>query len=95
MWDKSLHISTPNIRMETHSGHEHDLCSQQPRLFPHGGVGDGVTGDMWEESGGFSTELSLAWDLVAGDRGLQHFLESGPPISLVMWLKRGGIMLDF
>lgn len=97
VWEKSLHISMPSICMETLSGHEHDLWVSLPsweqRPFPHGGVQALELGllETWEESGGFSTELSLASDLVAWDRGLQHFLEGVSSISL----KRGGITLDF
>lgn len=40
-------------------------------------------------------KLSLAWDLVAGEEGLQHLLEAGPTTSLAIQLKRGGIILNF
>lgn len=69
-WYKSLHICMPNICMETCSGYEpvgFTAFKAAKSLPPqwHLGIGVGVPGDMWEESRGFSTELSVAWDLVA------------------------------
>lgn len=82
----SVWSCTQNIHM-TCGFHCHH-GSQKPPLMV--ALRHWVSRDTWEENGGFSTELSLPWDLVAGKEGLQH-----PTTSFAIQLKKKGIILDF
>lgn len=97
-----LHISMPNICVELHSGHEHNLWvslpSWQPRASLHGGVNAleiGLLETCGRKAGGSALSCLCLWDLAAGEKGLQHLLEAGPTTNLAVQLKRGGIILDF